>query len=307
MVSTLERLAEQRKIQEEAAANEPVDTQTYTLNFVKADEIKTTIEKLISDRGKITLESRTNTLIVTDTKSNLIKIGRIIESLDKITPQVLIESKIIETTLDDDDKLGIDWTIRVTAQGAKRPATIPFTPGGDQRWMKNVLPSASPTDTNFPTGRPYAFPHPAPEFKDGAMIGDFVFGTLDFTSFQAVLEILNSRSDTKIVSNPSITTINNKEAKILVGTIVPIPIYEYSKEAGTRVISGYIDQEVGIKLLVTPNINEQDYVTLDIKPSVDEITGWTGPDNERPIISTRTAETKVMIKDGQTLVIGGLI
>ena len=121
------------------------------------------------------------------------------------------------------------------------------------------------------------------------------------------MEILKSRSDTKIVSNPRITTINNQEAKILVGTVVPIPIYEYSREAGTRVIAGYRDQEVGVKLLVTPNINEQNYVTLSVKPSVEEIIAWTGPDDERPIISTRSAETRVMVKDGETLVIGGLI
>jgi len=121
------------------------------------------------------------------------------------------------------------------------------------------------------------------------------------------LEILNSRTDTNIISNPRITTLNNQEAKIIVGTIVPIPLYEYSTDTGTRIISGYENQKIGVQLVVTPNINEQKYITLDVVPSVDEITGWTGPDNERPIISTRSATTKVMIKDGQTLVIGGLI
>ncbi len=60
-------------------------------------------------------------------------------------------------------------------------------------------------------------------------------------------------------------------------------------------------------MTVTPNINEHDFITLSVKPTIDQITGFTGPNNERPIISTRNAETNVMIKDGQTLVIGGLI
>jgi type II secretory pathway component GspD/PulD (secretin) len=135
----------------------------------------------------------------------------------------------------------------------------------------------------------------------------FTFGTLDFTGFQAVLELLKTRSDTKIVSNPRITTLNNMMASIMVGKIVPIPKYEYSKETGNQVISGYADQNVGITLIVTPTINEQGYVTLKINPKVEDIIGSTGPNGERPVIATRSAETTVMIKDGRTLVIGGLI
>ena len=326
MVSTLARLAEQRKIQEEATSKEPLGTETFVLNFTKAEEVKEAVDKLLTDRGKSTLESRTNTLIITDTKSNLIRIGRIIDKLDKITPQVTIEAKIVETTLDDDDKLGIDWTTKVTASGAKRPTTFPF-----QVWEReqDFFPVGAYTSaydaaegwtitSNFPfwgegfffpkdQRRLGSFPSSVAEYKEGVLIGDYSFGTLDFSAFQAVLEILKSKTDTKVISTPRITTINNKEAKILVGTIVPIPIYSYSKEQGTRVISGYKDQEIGIKLLVTPNINERDFVTLEVKPSVDEIIDWTGPDDERPIITTRNAETKVMVKDGQTLVIGGLI
>ncbi len=127
MVSTLEKLAEQRRIQEEAAVKEPLDTKAFDLNFIKADEVKTAIEKLVSERGKITLETRTNTLIITDTKSNLIRIGKMIKELDRATPQVLIEAKIIETNLTDTKNLGIRWTIGGTVQGSARPTTFPFT------------------------------------------------------------------------------------------------------------------------------------------------------------------------------------
>ncbi|MFC1658591.1 secretin N-terminal domain-containing protein [Candidatus Omnitrophota bacterium] len=327
MVSTLDRLAEQRRVQEEAAEKEPMDTATFILNFTKAEDIQAAVEKLISAKAKITIEPRTNALIITDTKSNLMKIGKIINRLDKMTPQVTIEAKIVESTLGNADKLGIDWTMKVTMAGGKRPTTFPF-----QKWEgdNDFFPVPSYTsnyddDTGMWTissGFPFlgegfffpgddhrlsSFPAPTAYFKDGVLQGDYAYGTLDFSQLQAVLEILKSRSDTKIVSNPRITTINNQEAKILVGTVVPIPIYEYSREAGTRVIAGYRDQEIGVKLLVTPNINEQDFVTLTVKPSVDEIIGFTGPDDERPIISTRSAETRVMIKDNETLVIGGLI
>ncbi|MCM8782154.1 MAG: hypothetical protein NC828_03795 [Candidatus Omnitrophica bacterium] len=347
MVSTLEKIAQRRKSQEEAEAVEPIDTQIFVLNFSRAEDIKKAIENLVSQKGKINLENRTNSIIISDTKSNLKKIEEVIKGLDKVTPQVMIEAKIIEATLGTADKLGIDWTMKITAGGAKRPTTLPFS-----RWStdheflgKNMYPipkhetkseyvedmtqwianpnATGPEDayvhpyikkitvtSDFPfTGGETYSPNSPIKFSSfpGATADQFTFGTLDFSQFQAVLEVLKSRADTKIVSNPRITTLNNQEANIIVGTVVPIPTYSYSTESGTRVISGYQDQRIGVKLTVTPNINEQSYITLNIKPNVEEIAGWTGPGNERPIISTRGAEAKVMIKDGQTLVMGGLI
>lgn len=318
MVSSLERLAQQRKSLQEAAAMEPLDTQAFVLNFSKAEDVKISVEKLISPKGKITVENRSNTILITDIKSNLKLVGDIIKGLDKATPQVMIEARIIETTLGTAEKLGINWTAQITAAGAKRPTTIPFKRDSDG----NMFPVPKRTETyangaitvasDFPLipGLPTTLSElKALDYGSFPMSSatDFSFGTLDFSGFKAVLEALSSRSNTKILSNPRITTLNNQEAKMLVGTIVPIPTYSYSKETGTQTISGYESLEIGVKLLVTPNINEKSYITLNIKPSVDEIIGYTGPNNERPIVSTRSAETRVMIKDGQTLAMGGLI
>ena len=322
MVSTLEKLSQQRKAQEDAAAKEPLDTQSFVLNFSKADEIKSAIEKLLSSRGKITIEMRTNTLIITDTKTNLIRVVEIIKNLDKPTPQVMIEAKIIETTLGNAEKLGIDWTMQIALTGAKRPTSFPFQAtepySGDAKKMFPLAQTPSSlereTTVTFDPGSGLTTTtvteqlfHNLSTAFPAADAGLFAFGSLSFTQFQAILEILNQRTDTKVLSNPRIATLNNREAKILVGSIVPIPNYEYSKDTGTRVVSGYTDQQIGIGLTVTPNINENNYITLNVKPSIDQITGFTGPNNERPIVSTRNAETNVMIKDGQTLVIGGLI
>ena len=321
MVSTLERLSQQRQAEEEASLKEPLDTQTFPLNFSKAEDIKTAVEKLVSERGKITLEQRTNTLVITDAKSKLIKIGEVIRDLDKATPQVMIEAKIIEATLGSAEKLGIDWTMRVAVSGSARPTTFPFqTDEAYEGTGKKMLPKVQVPDRldvqtttaldeagNPVTTTTETLLHKLIDAFPEVTSSAFQFGALDFSQVKAVLEVLSSRSDTKILSNPRITTLNNQEAKILVGTVVPIPNYEYSKDTGTRVVSGYTEQQIGVGLTVTPSINEKDYITLNLNPTIDEITGWTGPNNERPIISTRNAETKVMIRDGQTLVIGGLI
>ena len=321
MVSTLEKLSQQRRAQEEAASKEPLDTQTFALNYCTATDIKATVEKLISPRGKITLETRTNMLIITETKSNLIKIAEIIKSLDKMTPQVMIEAKIIETTLGSAERLGIDWQIQASLSGSTRPTTFPFSTDdykGDFNKMFPKVESPSSlervTTTSYSeTGVPLSTTtteqlfHTLERGFPDASNSLFTFGTLSFDQTKIILEILDQRTDTKVLSNPRITTLNNQQARILVGSVVPIPNYEYSKDTGTRVVSGYTDQQIGIGLTVTPNINEQKYITLNVKPAIDQITGFTGPNNERPIISTRNAETNVMVKDGQTLVIGGLI
>lgn len=304
----------------EAVEAIPLDTKAFVLNFSKAEDIKAAIQNLVSTRGKIMLESRTNTLIVTDTRQSLSKIAGIIKSLDRATPQVAIEAKIIETTLGTSEKLGIDWSLRASLKGSQRPVTFPFRTASSnlgQSYLPQIqtpsslervtLTQQSETGTVLNTSTTEQLFHRLAAGFPVVSEDLFTFGTLDFTEFQAILEILNQRTNTKVLSNPRIVTLNNREAKIIVGSVVPIPTYEYSKDTGTRVVSGYIDQEIGVGLTVTPNINDKDYITLNVRPTIDQIIGYTGPNNERPIISTRNAETNVMIKDGQTLVIGGLI
>lgn len=319
MVSTLEKLAQQRKISQETAENEPLDTQTFVINFSKASDVMSAVEKLVTAKGKITLDARTNTLIITDVKSNLMKVAEVIKRLDRMTPQVMIEAKIIETTLGMSEKLGIDWSTKITASGAKRPITFPWTSHvkGDGSKMYPLVQSPDrleivetieyDSNNNATTTREEKVWNKLVPGFPAVDAENFTFGTLDFTQFKAVLEFLESRSHTKILSNAHITALNNHEARILVGTVVPIPRYEYSKDTGNTVIAGYDDKEVGIKLAVIPNINEKDFITLDVAPSVDTVIGSTGPNGERPVIATRSAITKVMVEDGKTLVMGGLI
>ena len=97
------------------------------------------------------VEERSNTLIITDTKSNLMKIGQIVKRLDKPTPQVTIEVKMLETTLSDTENLGINWTTQITASGAKRPTTFPFNKWGKdhQYYPINRYTSEYDTDTGL--------------------------------------------------------------------------------------------------------------------------------------------------------------
>ena len=145
-----------------------------------------------------------------------------------------------------------------------------------------------------------------------ALPNNYTFGTLSFTSFQAVLEVLKSRSNTKIISNPRITTLDNQEARIVVATTFSIPTYERDDSTGRIEVTGYDEKELGITLSVTPQINPEGYIVVTMEPEVSSFITWdtftSGSGSiQAPRFSTRKASTQVMVKDGETIVIGGLI
>ena len=311
-VVTLDRLK-----QEELA------TQTFGLNYSKAREVVESIRSVVGDRGKVVYDERTNTVLVTDIPTNLYKIGQIITRLDKRTAQVLIEARIIETVLGADEKMGIDWSVKVTAAGAKRPTTMPFDYFDiDNRWVDKLTPlSQVTTATGVGAGAgSTAVLVPPADFPAGvagaksfpfALKDDFTFGTLDFTEFKAVLEMLKSRSDTETVSNPRILTLNNITALINVGDTINMPIFERNSTTGKMEITGYEEKDAGIILNVTPHVNDKDEIALDLLPEITNFEGFKpiapGSDIYAPQFNTRQARTQVMIDDGQTIFIGGLI
>ncbi|MFC1667508.1 secretin N-terminal domain-containing protein, partial [Candidatus Omnitrophota bacterium] len=286
----------------ENLAKEELITEVFSLNYADAKEVPTAIQEMLSDRGSIKYDDRANLVIVTDIPTNIYKIKNVIDKIDTRTQQVNIEAKIIETTLDDDDKIGVNWTTQVTASMARRPTTFPFdkkSTGG--QWFPNGDSEAGasgdpPVGTLSTAGFPTAIP------------ANFTLGTLDFSSFQAVLEILKSRTDTKIISNPRITTLDNKEARIVVATTFNIPLYERNDTTGQMEVTGYQEKELGITLLVTPQINPEGYIAVKLEPEVSSFLTWDTISNlQVPRFSTRKASTEVMVKDGETIVIGGLI
>ena len=125
------------------------------------------------------------------------------------------------------------------------------------------------------------------------------------------MEYLKSRTDTNILSNPRIATLNNHEASIHIGTIIAIPTFERNPDTGTIEITGYTEKDLGIILSVTPHINAQGDIVVDLKPEISDLLGYDVLDSARgiraPRYSTREAETRVMVRDGKTIMIGGLI
>jgi type II secretory pathway component GspD/PulD (secretin) len=288
VMSPAEALAEQKQ------------TKVITLKNASASDLKESLKGLLSPQGSIEVDNRSNSLIITDTPRTIQIIEARTPSLDQITPQILIEAKMIETALSKEEKLGIDWTTTISASGSKRPTTLPFEPKGEAKWMKNIFPPVSSTDANFPTI--YGFPY--------AVRGDFTFGTLDFSSLKMIFDFLKQRKNTKLIANPRIVTLNNQKATINVGKVLSLPTYERSETTGKMEIIGWQEKNVGVSLEVTPRVSPDGRIKLKIRPEVSSLIGYASTRegvNEGPITSTRSAETEVQIKDGQTVVIGGLI
>jgi type IV pilus assembly protein PilQ len=143
LVDTVDNLAEKRKKGAEAKVAEPVDSKVFSLNFAKVEDVKNTIQSMVSGRGRIISDARTNTLVVIDVQSNLPNIEKAIKALDEITPQVAIEAKILETDLGLTNTLGINWNIVGGASASKRPMTWPFKQDDNSKKMGKFMGTAT--------------------------------------------------------------------------------------------------------------------------------------------------------------------
>jgi type IV pilus assembly protein PilQ len=290
---------------QEEAQREGKQTKLFKLNNANALKLKDTLAKVLTSEGSIEADSRSNSILVTDSLTAINKVEQMMPVLDELTPQVLIEARLIETSLTNTENMGIDWNTQITAQGAKRSVTFPFDPLGaaltDQnKWYKNFFPSSSSADANFTNSSGLGFPF--------VNTTGFTFGTLDFTQLAATFKILKSRADTKLIANPRIVTLNNQKATINVGKVIPVATYQVDQASGQYRVTGWENINVGVNLEVTPQISPDGHIRLKLRPEVSSDTGSIGTGVEqRPIITTRTAETEVQIRDGQTVVIAGLV
>jgi type IV pilus assembly protein PilQ len=311
------RVIEVYKPSAAAATTAPPKAETFKLKYANAEALKTVLRPFLSkDVGKMEATQGGNTLIIYDTPDRLQTLASVIAKVDEPEPQVTIGAEIIEASISVGERLGIDWSTRLSVGGAARPITFPFPDKkfGSAWFPKNDPGTASSEEegegtegegseedgetADFDPNR--AFPYATRE--------DFTFGTIDATGLQAVLEVLKSDGGTNLIANPEITTLNNREARINIGDTVPVPIFTTNLETGVSAVTGFEDVETGTILSVTPQVNNDgESVTLTVKPEISEIIGFKGQFDERPITASRRAETTVRLRDGETLVIGGLV
>lgn len=258
----------------------PTQTRVFELNYAPADKLSSKLQESITKGvGSIKIDERTNKIAITDYPNKIEEIAKIIAAFDEKTPQVLIDAQIIKLTPSDQFSMGVDWDY----------------------WLKKYFDVRS----NLAIGT----------------TGSMFLGTAATTTavtpseigqYKAVLDILRTIGDTKVLSSPRIMSLNNQEAKIHVGVKDAYITSSTSQSGtGTTVTSQSVNfVDTGIQLYVTPTINRDGFVTMKIKPEISDSTRTDikseGQITQIPIVSTSEAETTVTVKDGVTVIIGGL-
>lgn len=270
------------------------------------------LKRLQEEPGQV----RGKMLVVVDTQKTIDRIQSIITLVDKAPSQVLIEARFVEIRADFMRDVGVEWGTGLngaTVPGVKTIGTSgagSVFAAGAQQISGTVKPAGFQSGSGLSGTRPF----------DGGM--SLAFQKLTDLQLEVILHLMEEDSSYKMLSSPRVLTMNNQDAVIIVGQKLPIIKSDSSGGVGTTTISTSLEryEDVGIKLKVMPQVCEDNSINLIVHPSVRELLGYqsgkvgtASGDNagvsltEYPVIATREAETHVMIRSGQTVVIGGML
>ena len=319
--------------------NSALITEVFNLKYLDAQLTEAALLQLLSSQGKVSVlqgkneagwefaggkgesfgkqkrmndtetSTRSNVLIITDIPVVIDKIREIIRKIDVRPAQVLISTKIIEVSKDALNDMGIDWG--TGAAGAESGGAVTSNPISQNGNVTSSLGGNSIGSAVEPngfaalggtTGTAVSSTFP---FNEGSQL---VFKKLTGTQFEIIGHALEQNSKTNNLSSPQILALNNQEATILVGTKYPILQSNITGAGSVGVTTVTLDyyQDIGVQLKVIPQVGSDGDISMVIHPAVTSYTATVGS-NQYPIILTREAETRVVIKDGETIVIVGLL
>ncbi len=255
----------------------PVKSQIFTLNYAQADKISVKIQELLTKGvGSLKIDERTNKIAITDYPEKLVEIDKIISAFDEKTFQVLIDAQVIELKPSDKFEMGVDWDYWIKKYFEIR-TSLPLN--ATNALLIGTLGTGSPTETG---------------------------------QYKGVIDLLRTIGDVKILSSPRVMALNNQEARIHVGTKEAYITSTTSQSGtGTTIKSQTVNfVDTGIELYVTPTISRDNFVTMKIKPAISDAVSKDllsdGQKTSVPIVTSSEAETTVIVRDGVTIIIGGL-
>jgi len=284
-IATLNTLAQEEKLRQaklkaaqtalnQQKALEPLLTEYIPINYSNAKtEILPHIKPILTaNRGKVSVDTRNNQIIITDTIAKIQKARQIVEIIDKVTPQVIIEARIVEANTSFTRELGFDWGEVIAG---------PFDIGDATLTLTGLASNLPPTTTVGQIGG--------------------TFSKMTGTPFQIIdakLVASETQGKTNIISAPKVVTLDNKKAKIKQGLEVPYLERDSSGNATVRF------KNVDLLLEVTPNITPDDRIVMKIFVTKNDVVD---PTADQPALSTNEAETELLVDDGDTIVIGGIV
>jgi type IV pilus assembly protein PilQ len=307
-VAPLETLEKERELaierRKQLETLEPLETRLVPVSYATATDLEPRVEELLSERGSVSVDERTNVLIVRDIADTLDDIEELIRTLDTQTPQVLVEARIVEATSQYVRDVGIQWGGDVsmsTATGNPTGLIFPANLGV----IGGNYDQQSPTGGLSPFQRAVSNPNYAVNLPattstgQGGALG-ITMGALGGGVNLAVrLSAAESNGVVRIISSPRILTLDNHEAHIAQGTLIP-----YSQISAQGVQTAF--QEAKLELRVRPHVTSDGSVSMHVKVTRDEPDFTRTSPRGDPTILKREAETDLLIEDGHTAVIGGI-
>ena len=272
---------------------EPTESDSYQFSYARAKETGPLLAAQLSSKDAPQVDERTNTIFFRETRGNIDNIRKLLVQIDKPTKQVMIEARLVEVTANPKQNFGINWT------GTFSNKTVGYGPN---------------------TGGDFQFPN-SNNHGNNNLFGNFgnliagQFAILSVPQFSATLDLLNNDSDAEFLANPRVVTADNMQAKIEIIRNQPVPQLNFNEQTATAVFGGFQDKKFGNTLVVKPSVNKDNFITLAVKPEISNkvgdqlfsIPGGSGGTVASPIIDTRSLDSNVLIKSGDTLAIGGLL
>ena len=277
---------------------EPTESDSYQFSYGRAKDIAPLLASQLSSKEPPQVDERTNTIFYRETRSNIDNVRKLLVQIDKPTKQVMIEARLVEVNANPKQSYGINWAGVVGSSSA--PQTIKYGGVGTTTQATTITPAGIPTSD---------FAHPI-DSAFSLIAGQFAI--LSVPQMSLTLRALNEDGDAEFLANPRVVTADNQQAKIEIIRNQPVPQLNFNEQTATAVFGGFQDKKFGNTLVVRPSVNKDDFITLMVKPEIsnkvaDATFVFAGATVASPIIDTRTLDSNVLIKSGDTLAIGGLL
>ncbi|MFL5444666.1 MAG: type IV pilus secretin PilQ, partial [Myxococcales bacterium] len=299
-IAKYEQIAKEQQARADAekarAPSLPLKVRLIPVNFARASEVAGRVKDVLSERGSVSTDDRTNVLIVKDIQEALVRAEGLVRNLDTEIPQVLIESRIIEASSNFSKAIGIQWGGNAAlTQATGNPTGLAFPAN---TVATGGIPGGTATGTGSPPNFAVSLPAPVGEGSGGA-IGLILGSAGGAFNLNLRLSALENKGVVKTISAPKIATIDNREATIGQGVSIP-----FSQVSASGVNTVFIEAKLELK--VTPHVSADGSILLKIKATNNQPNPQLTGANGQPSISKREAETEVLVKDGETSVIGGI-
>jgi type IV pilus assembly protein PilQ len=301
-VEKLQKEEEDRKRLDDAKALSG-DTQSITrpLSFAKASEAKNILDKMLTKRGSLIVDDRTNTLIITDLPRNLPLIDDLIAQLDVQIQQVQIEARVVEATKNWEQAFGVQWPTAnsgsATLTTGSSSTAAPWGSTNGASWNSVSGTSSNNTVTGAFSGGTVGVTDIAS--PAGQLWLSFLSNRM---SINVILQALETQGVVKVVSSPKVVTQNNKKAKVLSGQKIPYPTTQSGSSSGAITVAF---ADANLSLEVTPQITNDGTILMDIHVEKSD-ANFSQEVSGTPTITTKLIETQVLVKDGGTAVMGGV-